>query len=134
MNNENQNIYSFHKIIIIIFNYSLDIGFVVLPLVGYIHQYMKIKCLKSTEGFSKYVSFILIMAYIIRIFFWIGHHFEITILINAIFGVIMQLLLLQICVKYDKKLQRNQHITRLLNLKEFWNWPFFYDYFFLLHL
>ena len=130
MNNENQNIYSFHKIIIIIFNYSLDIGFVVLPLVGYIHQYMKIKCLKSTEGFSKYVSFILIMAYIIRIFFWIGHHFEITILINAIFGVIMQLLLLQICVKYDKKLQRNQHITRLLNLKEFWNWPFFYDYFF----
>jgi hypothetical protein len=42
----------------------------------------------------------------------------------------MQLLLLQICVKYDKKLQRNLNFTRLLNLKEFWNWPFFYDYFF----
>lgn len=130
MNNENHNNYSFHDIVVIIFNYSLDIGFVVLPLVGYIHQYMKIKVLKSTEGFSKLVSFILIMAYIIRIFFWIGNHFEITILINAIFGTIMQLLLLKICVKYDKKLQRNQHITRLLNLKEFWNWPFFYDYFF----
>jgi hypothetical protein len=130
MNNDNKNNYSFKKIIVIIFNYALDIGFVVLPLVGYIHQYMKIKTLKSTEGFSKLVSFILIMAYIIRIFFWIGNHFEITILINAIFGLIMQLLLLQICIKYDKKLQKNQKISRLLNLKEFWNWPFFYDYFF----
>ena len=101
-----------------------------MPLVGYIHQYIKIKELKSTEGFSKLISFILIMAYIFRIFFWIGHHFEITILLNAIFGIIMQLLLLQICVKYDKKLQSNLHITRLLNIKEFWNWPFFYDYFF----
>lgn len=130
MKNENHNSYSLRKIIVIIFNYSIDVGFVLLPLVGYIHQYMKIKTLKSTEGFSKFVSFILIMSYIIRIFFWIGHHFEITILINAIFGIIMQLLLLQICVKYDKRLQRNQNITRLLNLKEFWNWPFFYDYFF----
>ena len=93
MNNESHNNYSFHKIIVIIFNYSLDIGFVLLPLVGYIHQYMKIKVIQSTEGFSKLVSFILIMAYITRIFFWIGKHFEITILINAIFGIIMQLLL-----------------------------------------
>jgi hypothetical protein len=129
MNNENKNNYSFHRIIVILFHYSLDIGFVVLPLVGYIHQYMKIKILQNTEGFSKLVSFILIMAYIIRIFFWIGNHFEITILINAIFGLIMQLLLLQICIKYDKKLQKDLHISRLLNLKEFWNWPFFSDYF-----
>ena len=130
MNNENTEYFSFQKMISIFFHYSFDIGFVVLPLVGYIHQYMKIKALKNTEGFSKYVSFILIMAYLIRIFFWIGNHFEITILLNAIFGLIMQLLLLNICVKYDRKLQSNLHITRLLNLKEFWNWPFFYDYFF----
>ena len=77
MKNENHNSYSLRKIIVIIFNYSIDVGFVLLPLVGYIHQYMKIKTLKSTEGFSKFVSFILIMSYIIRIFFWIGHHFEI---------------------------------------------------------
>ena len=130
MTNENKKSFSFQKMIFDVFNYSVDIGFVVLPLIGYIHQYMKIKNLKNTEGFSKFVSFILIMAYLIRIFFWIGNHFEITILLNAIFGLIMQLLLLQICVKYDKKLQRNLNITRLLNLKEFWNWPFFYDYFF----
>ena len=130
MTNENKKSFSFQKMIFDVFNYSVDIGFVVLPLIGYIHQYMKIKNLQNTEGFSKFVSFILIMAYLIRIFFWIGNHFEITILLNAIFGLIMQLLLLQICVKYDKKLQRNLNITRLLNLKEFWNWPFFYDYFF----
>ena len=132
--NEINSTFSLAIIIETIIHYLLDIGFVILPLVGYIHQYMKIKILKSTEGFSKYVSFILIMAFIIRIFFWFGDHFEYTILLNAIFGLIMQLILLQICVKYDKRLQKNTKITRLLNLKEFWNWPFFYDYFFFVAL
>lgn len=124
--------YYYKEKIQLIIHYLIDIGFVVLPLVGYVHQYMKIKILKSTVGFSKFISFILIMAFIIRIFFWFGRHFELTILINAIFGLVMQLLLLKICVKYDKKLQTNRHISRLLNLKEFWNWPYFYDYFFFL--
>lgn len=125
---------TFGGVINILFHYLIDMGFVLLPLVGYIHQYMKIKTLKSTEGFSKFISFILIMAFIIRIFFWFGDHFEYTILLNALLGLIMQLVLLQICVKYDQKLQKNTNITRFFDLKQFWNWPFFYDYFFFVAL
>ena len=119
---------SFWDIIVVIFNYGCDVGFVFLPSVGYIHQYMKIKNLEKREGFSKLVSFILIMSYIFRIFFWIGEHFEKSILFNAIFGIIIQLLLLRVCLKYDKSLQKNESLYRFLNIKEFWNWPYFTDY------
>lgn len=131
----NKNSFSFSDLVIIIFNYACDIGYVILPSVGYIHQYMKIISLKKTEGFSKLVSFILIISFIFRIFFWIGQHFEKSILFNAIFGIFIQLLLLRVCLKYDTKLQKNDSINRFFNLKEFWNWPYFLDYiFFLLFL
>ena len=121
---------SFWDIIVVIFNYGCDVGFVFLPSVGYIHQYMKINNLQKREGFSKLVSFILIMSYIFRIFFWIGKHFEISILFNAIFGIFIQLLLLRICIKFDTTLQKSDSLKRLFNIKEFWNWPYFVDYLF----
>ena len=89
---------------------------------------MKIVSLKKTEGFSKLVSFILIISFIFRIFFWIGQHFEKSILFNAIFGIFIQLLLLRACLRYDIKLQKNNSFSRFFNLKEFWNWPYFKDY------
>ena len=119
---------AFIKFIITGFNLACDIGYVILPSVGYIHQYMKIVFLQKTEGFSKLVSFILIMSYIFRIFFWIGQHFEKSILFNAIFGILIQLLLLRVCLKYDTKLQKNKSFWKFIDLKEFWNWPFFSDY------
>lgn len=130
---DNKNIHnekpdSFFDSVIKVFNFIWDVGYVVLPSVGYMHQYMKISSLKKTEGFSKNICFILIMSYIFRIFFWIGQHFEISILFNAIFGVFIQLLLLRICLIFDTKLQNDDTIYRFLNLKEFWNWPYFTDY------
>ena len=135
LRNEDKNInnekpQSFYDLVIKIFNYIWDVGYVVLPSVGYMHQYMKISSLKKTEGFSKNICFILIMSYIFRIFFWIGQHFEKSILFNAIFGVFIQLLLLRICLIFDTKLQNDATIYRFLNLKEFWNWPYFTDYLF----
>jgi hypothetical protein len=119
---------SFIQFVIKAFNLCCDIGYVILPSVGYMHQYMKIIYLKKTEGFSKLVSFILIMSYIFRIFFWIGQHFEKSILFNSIFGILVQLLLLRVCLKFDTKLQNNRSFWKFLDIKEFWNWPYFSDY------
>ena len=99
---DNKNIHnekpdSFFDSVIKVFNFIWDVGYVVLPSVGYMHQYMKISSLKKTEGFSKNICFILIMSYIFRIFFWIGQHFEISILFNAIFGVYFTDYLIFIC-------------------------------------
>ena len=99
---DNKNIHnekpdSFFDSVIKVFNFIWDVGYVVLPSVGYMHQYMKISSLKKTEGFSKNICFILIMSYII-------------------------------CLIFDTKLQNDDTIYRFLNLKEFWNWPYFTDY------
>ena len=106
-----------------------DIGFIIFPLVGYVHQFIKINRLKSSEGFSKLVSFILIFAFDIRIFFWIGDRFEFAVLLNAIFGLIMQLILLHACVKYSSG-NKNKANSDYFAFKEFWNWPYFMDYFY----
>lgn len=115
------------------FSILSDIGFVVMPLMGYIHQYMKIHRLKSSEGFSKMVSFILIFAFDVRIFFWIGEHFEFAVLMNAILGLLMQLLLLHACVKY-KKSSNNKAPSSYFSIYEFWNWPYYMDYFYFVSL
>ena len=130
LNNDNNSTNIFWDLIVNIFNFLCDIGFVILPSVGYIHQYYKIMTLKKTEGFSKFISFILIMSFIIRIFFWVGKRFELTILLNAIFGIFVQLLLLRICLKYDLNIHKNEKniFKRIFNLKSFWNWPCFIDY------
>ena len=131
---DNTSSNSFFDTIKIIFNYACDIGFVILPSVGYIHQYIKIFLLKKSEGFSKLISFILIMSFIVRIFFWIGEKFEITILYNAIFGILVQLFLLRICLKYDTNIRNKEknNFKRFFNIKQFWNWPYFFDYLFFL--
>ena len=39
--------------------------------IGFVVQVQKLRNMKSIEGFSKFISLILIMANIIRLFFWV---------------------------------------------------------------
>ena len=63
LRNENKNInnekpQTFYDLVIKIFNYIWDVGYVVLPSIGYMHQYMKIASLKKLKVFPKiFVSF-----------------------------------------------------------------------------
>jgi hypothetical protein len=112
----------FNKLIELLFSFM----FIFFPLIGYIAQYIKIKNLKNSYGFSKLISFILIIAFLFRIFFWFGNHYQLSILFQAIVGLIFQIILLHQCIKYsDLKDKPN---SDLFNLNEFWNWPYFMDY------
>lgn len=105
-----------------------DMSFIICPNIGYIHQYLKIKSQKSSAGFSKLVSFILIISFIIRIFFWIGYRFEYAILLNAIIGILMQLILLNGCISYNVDHHHEKAVSNFFAMKEFWAWPYFMDY------
>ena len=105
----------------------IDVLFIILPNVGYVHQYFKIKNMKDTKGFSKFISFVLIISYNIRFFFYIGERFEKSILFQSILCFCMQLILLRLCVQYDKKLNK-KNIENYFLPSEFWNWPYFIDY------
>ncbi len=96
----------FKNLIIILVKTSklfFDFGFIIFPSAGFIAQYLKIKSIKNSLGFSKFISFALIMAFIFRIYFWLGKKFEITLMFQSIFGILIQLFLLEICVRYTKR-------------------------------
>lgn len=112
-----------------VFNFLFDFGFIFFPSIGYIHQYIKINRLKSTFGFSKFISLVLIAAYVFRIFFWIGEPFGIVLLLQSIVGIITQLLLIRKCVEYTPEYY-NKKDSDFFNINEFWNWPKFLDYFY----
>jgi hypothetical protein len=105
-----------------------EIGFVFCPSIGFILQYLKIKRLNSSYGFSKLIPLILFIAYIFRIFFWIGKRFEMNILLQAIVGILVQLILIKACVEYTNE-YKDKTNSDLFSLKDFWNWPYFLDYF-----
>ena len=70
------------------------LGMIIGPCVGYIIQTKSMIAEKSAEGFSPYVSFILILSNILRIYWWQVEHFSNVILYASILMVFCQLVLL----------------------------------------
>lgn len=134
MNNTSTEIFSkneFFDSIIQIINPIVDISFVLLPALGYIHQFMKIRRLKNADGFSKFISFILVVAMIFRIFYWVGERFSKVFLFQSILLIIVQIILLKECIKYTSY-YKNKTDSDYFNIREFWDWPFFEDYTYLI--
>lgn len=80
----------------------MDLVLIFGPNVAYITQILKFRSTKSSEGFSKKISFYTIMANILRIFFWHGKRFDISLLLQSLVSIIMQLILLQECLRVSK--------------------------------
>ena len=130
----------------------LDVLMIVSPNIGFVAQILKFRQVKSSEGFSKLLSLILLIANILRIFFWIGKQFSIVLLYQSILSIIMQIILLRECLrlspefaehykKTDKQtfsfsaLKQKDNIYKhisIYNMKNFWNWPYLINYIFIL--
>ncbi len=123
LNDDNSNMNVLSLTIQIVFK----IGYACMPLIGYYAQYLKIKKLKNSFGFSKLITFIIINAYIFRIFFRFGKYYNIEIFLQSIIGVLFQIFLLYKCIEYTH--EKDKIYSDLFNIKYFWNWPFFTDYF-----
>lgn len=118
------------KFFISLLNATFDIAFIILPCVGYVHQYLKIKRMRSSQGFSKVISLILLVAFILRIFYWYGVRFNTAILLQCIAGILMQMVLLQKCVELSPDNNSKKSDSKYLSTKDFWNWPYYEDFFF----
>ena len=55
-----------------LFKSSIDMIMIFVPSIGYFFQALKFKQTKSTKGFAKFLCFLLLLANILRIFFWLG--------------------------------------------------------------
>ena len=108
-----------------------DILMVFVPSIGYFFQAMKFKQTKSTKGFAKFLCLLLLIANILRIFFWFGKRFTLTLLFQAIVVVISQIYLMHVYLEYQEDLPiKNdksiiEYLTNwkeTLNPKYIWDW------------
>ncbi|KAK0424686.1 hypothetical protein QR680_008792 [Steinernema hermaphroditum] len=93
--------------------------------IPYVFQYAEIYQRKSALGFSLYVCLALCVANILRILFWFGKHFKITLLVQSIVMLICMFLMLEISVRMNRKLVNKSQRTSILNghfISDFWQW------------
>ena len=82
-----------------VFDGALDLSMVICPCAGYIIQTRKMYIEKQFQGFSTYVSFILILSNVIRIFWWYVEQFSTVILNASLLMIFCQMSLLYVWVQ-----------------------------------
>jgi len=103
------------KIVIIL----IDIFIVIGPSLGYLIQSLKFKKTKSSKGFSKSICLIIYMSQILRVFFWIGKPFKITLLYQSILIIFFQVYLIYLWILYhDIKPKNNINKNNQVNDKK----------------
>ena len=129
--------------------FLIDILVITGPSIGYFLQSLKFKQTKSSKGFSKSLCLIMYIAQILRIIFWIGKPFKITLLYQSILIIIFQVYLIYLWVKYhDTKSDKNANEINDIKVNDkkeiieyfidwsdtispnkIWNWPNSIEYF-----
>ena len=110
------------------------------PSFGYIFQVNKFKRKKSSRGFSKYICLILLISNILRIYYWVGKQYSISLLYQSVVVIVCQLFIMHYYIRY-RDLPENvifpektiiQHLTNwkeTLNFKYLWKWPYEIEYY-----
>ena len=93
----------------------IDIFMVTGPSLGYFLQSLKFKKTKSSKGFSKSICLIIYTSQILRVFFWIGKPFKITLLYQSILIICFQIYLIYLWIKYHN-IQPSKKETQLNDL------------------
>ncbi|XP_067905257.1 solute carrier family 66 member 2 isoform X1 [Heterodontus francisci] len=96
----------------------------------YIPQYREIQKSGNAEGFSPHVCLVMLVASILRLFFWFGKHFEVTLLWQSLVLIITMLLLLHLCctVQTSSRMSTSRHFFTDFDPRYFWAWSRFLDY------
>ncbi|KAK7151925.1 hypothetical protein R3I94_008306 [Phoxinus phoxinus] len=98
--------------------------------VPYVPQYQEIQRTNNAEGFSTRVCLVLLIANILRIFFWIGKQFELPLLLQSVVMILTMLAMLHLCcsIQSTNRVSTKQHHITDLDLRYFWSWSSFEDY------
>ena len=105
---KNRISYTFKDFVILL----IDILMVIGPSLGYFLQSLKFKKTKSSKGFSKSICLIIYTSQILRVFFWLGKPFKITLLYQSILIIVFQIYLIHLWVKYHKTIEPNKNINQ----------------------
>lgn len=134
------------------FSFTVNVAMIFGPCFAYLLQAEKFKSIHSSKGFSLYVCLIILVANILRIYFWIGKRFTPILLAQSILVITSQLYLIYVSLekveylmtitsKPDKKQLNNELKERnlivflynniktvyktLFSIETFWKWESF---------
>ncbi|KAL5106132.1 Solute carrier family 66 member 2 [Taenia crassiceps] len=98
--------------------------------IPYIPQYLEIKRLKSSDGFSPYVCLSLTIANLLRIGFWFGQPFPLPLLLQAFLMVFAMMFMMHVWVKYRQipPFDGGEHVFSDLDWRYFWRWSNYESY------
>ncbi|KAH8702121.1 PQ loop repeat protein [Talaromyces proteolyticus] len=84
----------------IILEYAAPFFLVTAPITSYADQIYSIHKSRSSAGFSLDIPLIMLVASIVKIFYWFGDHYAISLLLQAVNMTFVQLFLLKIALNY----------------------------------
>ncbi|OAD54428.1 PQ-loop repeat-containing protein 1, partial [Eufriesea mexicana] len=100
-------------------------------IIPYVPQYREIKKRNSAEGFSLYVCLTLLIANVLRIFFWFGKHYEVPLLLQSIFMIITMFIMIKLCINIQNRnqiIKVKEHVFSDFDARFFWRWTDFQSY------
>ncbi|CAF0872927.1 unnamed protein product [Brachionus calyciflorus] len=111
-------------------------GFMIFGgVVPYIPQYQMINRTRNASGFSTLVCLALLVANILRIFFWFGHPFEMPLLVQSVIMILCMLIMLELCIRVKAEMLHSSSmlappVKRFLDFETdyFWKWTDFGSY------
>ena len=93
----------------------LDLFMALGPSLNYVFQSKKFKKTKSSKGFSNFLCLVTILSHTLKVFFWFGKKFKITLLVQSILVIFMQLYLIYLVIKYKEDKQKSNDDYILVN-------------------
>ncbi|KAI5799238.1 hypothetical protein DFH27DRAFT_88483 [Peziza echinospora] len=110
------------------FSYVAPIFIITSPLTSYADQIRSIHKNKSSRGFSLDTPLIMLVASILRCFYWLGSTFETSLLIQSLIMIVVQLLLLKVALDHrpsDNAASAPFHhasVSAIERPYNFWQW------------
>ena len=93
----------------------LDLFMALGPSLNYVFQSTKFKKTKSSKGFSNFLCLVTILSHTLKVFFWLGKKFKITLLVQSVLVIFMQLYLIYLVIKYKEDKQNKSENYILVN-------------------
>lgn len=99
-------------------------------VVPYVPQYWDILQSRDAEGFSMHVCLALLVANVLRIFFWFGRRFELPLLAQSFVMIVAMMMMLHLCTKIRRESDMSARKRSFLDFhrRHFWDWTHFSDY------
>ena len=119
---------------------SADFLMIFLPSFGYFFQAIKFQKTKSSKGFSKSLCLLLLLANILRLYFYIGRPFAKSLLYQSLVVIISQIYLIHYYLKYQERSKddlppEKSVLNHMISWKDIitpskiWNWDYEIDYY-----